>query len=574
MARGLFAAILLLMAGASVAQDLKITIKPMFEGFEPYAGQTSLVALVENPGADAEGAITVRTEMAELIVPVRLPAGSQQSIPLHIPYMTPGMNIALNTNRGSKTVQYVPQSSPNQFGTVLMVTDRPGELAIIRGSRNAKNSSSSVGDAYALPEDASDRMVAYDPFIGVVLGSGSERMSDAAVSALKRWLLKGGRIALIGGAGSQVIRDPRWEKLMPAQIGGVRNQYVPEVDGMGTVSIAKPYSGSSKYGKQNGLAWTKYYGAGAFTVLLFDPTESPYREAGIARASLLTGAKFGGRGGFTPGGPTTSGLGRVDRSRTFSEPLDGPFTLKLPPPHLVGFILIGYLIAVIPINFGILKLIKKGEWAWFTVPAISIVFAGVLFNSAQSLYKFGQRTANSGVLSHVSGESESIFEGYTSIFFPKGGAYAPKFAGLELATAGNFYDSSPLKVVDTGLQLEIPSISATNLSYRQFHYTQTLRDIPMPTAVWQRDRIIVKNNTDTELRDVAFTFDEYTAPIKGISIKPGATATVPVPKLDPLRTQSSFVRCRINIDAVGPKFANDSDVSSSVLLHLYPEVVR
>ena len=68
----------------------------------------------------------------------------------------------------------------------------------------------------------------------------------------------------------------------------------------------------------------------------------------------------------------------------------------LPPASQMLMVLAIYFVVVVPVNFLVLKKLGRGEWAWFTAPIISLIFAGVLFSRAQNLYSAKMSTASAG----------------------------------------------------------------------------------------------------------------------------------------------------------------------------------
>lgn len=189
----------------------------------------------------------------------------------------------------------------------------------------------------------------------------------------------------------------------------------------------------------------------------------------------------GGPPGFS-GGPSTSG------SSGWSFPgqeSNNPFTLQLPETSKVAWTLIAYFVVVIPINFLVLRKLKRLELAWFTSPVISLAFAAILFQTASSLYSAKLSTASTGVIVAQSGEPTASFLGSTQLFFPNAGFYDLKTSGIDVIDASSAVDSPSrqnyyptgelsldLKPVDTG-EIQFPNLTARNLEFQQFAYRQS-----------------------------------------------------------------------------------------------------
>jgi len=563
----------LLLAASGFGQSLSMRIRPMFEGYEPSTGSTPLIAIVENSGPDAVGVIQIQNYLGGYEVPVDLPSGSRKTVPLYPQSFQYGSAFELSTNRGGILSKYEPSSTSAGTGAILAITDRPGEYAFLRSESTQGRRVISYSDAYCLPENAPGRMMAYQPFLGVILGSGSERLTDEAIAALRRYVTLGGKVVMVGGAGSQVVRDPRWLGMNAARIQGTREAYIPEIDNRGTVSEGQPSPGARKYGRAQPLGWSLVYGAGVASVLAFDPTESPFRESNIGRQALISAARIGIAApapyGHAPGAFAVTSA--QDYGRYYSDWNEGPFGSKLPPLGMIAATLLLYFVVVIPLNFGILRLIKRGEWAWFTVPIISLAFAAFLFNSAQALYKYGQMTRSYGMLHHVSGEREALFQGTSEMFFPRSGRYDLAIERLEAVGDSNNSMSQPVKVVDRGSFLSVPAMQVTNLSYRSVGLIERVEAERFPKATRRGNRIRIENSTGAPMKNVSIRTATATQIAAG-EIAPGKTAELNIASVPAADHPSLFVTAQWNGVTVGPQWSQGQANLQGVALRLYPVV--
>jgi hypothetical protein len=181
-------------------------------------------------------------------------------------------------------------------------------------------------------------------------------------------------------------------------------------------------------------------------------------------------------------------------SGTTATAAQDPFSLTLPPVEQIATILGLYFVVVVPLNFLVLKKLKRGELAWVTAPIISVGFAGFLLNSNSSLYSAGTSTKTTGIVLLSPGVESGLFAGSTQVFIPKAGGYDLKLKDVDNIGAlqtpqENYGDDSvsELDAVDTGTEVIVPSMPANNLAFRQVAYRQ---------RVGQSDWFEVKQSAD------------------------------------------------------------------------------
>lgn len=363
-------------------------------------------------------------------------------------------------------------------------------------------------DAYVEPALAPTRSVGYKGFAAVMLGSGSERLSDEAVAALKMWAQTGGHIVFVGGASAPVLSDARWTDALPIKDARVKTipqaTYLADLsaeEAPGPISVVAgtPLPGVTTLGDEEKYSFKRRYGLGAITLLALNPTEAPYnRWSGNRRAFLRLVDQYDtGRstsyisdgavglssmgGGFVTSYSATSGAPMSSVAVPQFSSAD-PFSTKLPDGSFFVGILLGYLVLVIPVNFLILKKMKRGELAWITAPVLSLGFSVFLFQSAQSLYKAEASVASQGVVIFRQGSPDSFFVGQSQLFIPRSGGYNLKLRGVEAITNGGGVDEysyqrdsgEPIFTVDNGSELEVPNLRVNNLAFRQLTVWQRL----------------------------------------------------------------------------------------------------
>jgi hypothetical protein len=209
-----------------------------------------------------------------------------------------------------------------------------------------------------------------------------------------------------------------------------------------------------------------------------------------------------------------------------------PFSTKLPDSSFFVGILLGYLVLVIPVNFLILKKLKRGELAWITAPILSLGFSVFLFQSAQSLYKAEASVASQGVVIFRQGSPESFFIGQSQLFIPRSGGYDLKLRGIESISSGGGIDDysyynqeisgEPILTVDNGRELEVPNLRVNNLAFRQLVVWQRLAmkppvNIQAVPANDGRVEVRIANTGPYELRDLTVNVAGQIETVKSLS---------------------------------------------------------
>jgi hypothetical protein len=412
-------------------------------------------------------------------------------------------------------------------------------------------------DAYVEPALAPTRSVGYKGFAAVMLGSGSERLSDEAVAALKMWAQTGGHIVFVGGASAPVLSDARWTDALPIKDARVKTipqaTYLADLsaeEAPGPISVVAgtPLPGVISLGDEEKYAYKRRYGVGAITLLALNPTEAPYnRWIGNRRAFLRLVDQYdvGRSTSYVGGGSvevSTMGTGLVLGSTTARSmsPVAGPqfssadpFSTKLPDGSFFVGILLGYLVLVIPVNFLILKKMKRGELAWITAPVLSLGFSVFLFQSAQSLYKAEASVASQGVVIFRQGSPDSFFVGQSQLFIPRSGGYNLNLRGIEAITNGGGADEytyynqqgsgEPIFTVDNGSELEIPNLRVNNLAFRQLTVWQRLAmkppvNIQAVPASDGRVEVRIANTGQYDLRELTVNVAGQIETVKSLPV--------------------------------------------------------
>lgn len=574
------------------AADLKIQAEAAFVGYGQSQGTLPLAVTLKNSGPDARGALRVSSGDFQMDYPIELPRGTSKRL-ITYPQLqyADEVSLDLSTNQGNVhgTFRQLLTSDPTAQ-SVLLIADTQGDLGFLRPSNSTAANSMSparMWDAYVAPDKAPDRAIAYSGMSIVVLGAGSERISDSVVRALRTYISAGGAVVFMGGASSPVLGDRRWADLLPVRVGLPKTvskstflDNVAErahVDPLGSSfsvldCVAVPEAAARKEGGTLILA-KRSYGLGRILFMAFNPLEQPFtrwpgrralfeavlRPMDSARAmgyadqfSQSSSSNDDMYPSYAYSSSYSSGSGRVivTPGGTVQQAGGDPFSTKLPPPNKVLLILAMYFVAIIPVNFILLKKLKKGELAWFTAPLISVAFAGAFFAEAKDLYSASLSTATQGLLIATNTGSDTLFVGHSQLFFPQGGEFDLKMEGVD--SIGNTQNQreyygygrqrdpetlSDVNPADIGHVL-IQHMDVSNLAFRELAYQQIL-----PANRWL-DVQLVKTATGAILKVTnrsAYIIQGASAVVAG--------GTFPLRSLGPGETASATIPQTINVTA-------------------------
>lgn len=513
------AALAALTSSGFAADPLQMEIAPAFEGYGPPFGTAPIAVDLHNDGADARGVLRVSSGNYQMDYPVELPRGSDKRLLTFPSIDYGGVRYILITDQGRLLKEFSPPPTTDAE-VALLISDTPGEMSFLKGndptnSREEEGGSSRrmgnsrIQDAYCRPTLAPTRPIGYANLGAVVLGTGSERLNDEQVQALKLYVLTGGTVVFVGGASSPTLTDSRWREMLPVQ--GLRSvtlnnsEVLERLGGTPpptvTVTTGQPVP-SAVFRKEGDATITaeRVFGLGRVVFLAFNPFEAPLSkwegrkdlttrsirlmEALRATSFLDAYSQTQQSYGTYPAVVRTMPARRAAPSAymaTTGPSAGDPFSTKLPPSERIFTLLGAYFVVVVPLNFLVLKKLKRGELAWFTAPIVSLGFAAAFFGSAQGLYSAKMSSAARGILVMQEGMDDGVFVGQTQLFVPNAGTYDLKMKGVDslgIAPPRGMYGYYPrsgndaeFDPIDVG-EIQVPKMQANNLAFRQISYRQ------------------------------------------------------------------------------------------------------
>ncbi len=500
--------------GPEIAQKgLRVSAVPAFEGRPQQGESVSVRVTIANGGPDTAGAVVVGDESGAGVVryPVALPRGARKSLVVLAPATYGSVQVSLQTDRAGFPIP-VPMTTANARASALAIGDGSGGLAFLeaatttKGSGGYKETVQSLAVLYARPEDAPEGEAAYGRTSVVMLLPGSERMSGRSVEALRRYVLRGGHLVAFGGASAPVLLDARFRPMWPFR--GLAPREIAVGGARVSAQVPTPTPEAERADVSGLPVLRRPYGVGRVSYVAANPLEGGFATLSN-RLRIVERAIDAGRSMEMVRRPWNAGPGMVEpksneprsvvmgstmgstRYYPAPSPYGGgtgdpkdPFSLPIPPTGQIGLVLGIYFLVVLPVNFLVLRGFKRLEWAWFTAPALAVLFAGVLFRNAGALYKTGLSKAAQTVVYAVSGGREGLGIGHASLFFPNAAAGPIPIEGAELVSPDlysnvdpyGYRDASKTRTLDV-VQTDRPSVPeyrSSSLEFRDLDYHQTL----------------------------------------------------------------------------------------------------
>jgi len=405
---------------------------------------------------------------------------------------------------------------------------------------------------------APDRAVGYESADAVVwLNPDPARMdSPAQREALVGYVRQGGHLVVAAGAAWQALAQSFLAELLPAQPVGSRlvhglriADYGMTIDDMDPSPIRNPQSAirnrvvlmqmEAPHGEvlmkhgEHPVIVRDSFGAGRVTLIGFDPTKRPFTD-------LKDHKKF------------WTGILAMDTARRNSKQvasmrkISGPLIRSLndfpgfKPINFmfVGIFLLVYVILIGPVDYFVLKRLKKLHWTWVTFPAIAVISSVLAFWLLSSGRVAGLHANGVSLVDGRAGSDEITGTSFMTMLSPRQKRYdvtvknavtwslAPRefevFSGARGVGMGRTECYvSPAGQGITGLLVRIWDAQTLQSSW-------SARAPALPAAALSRTsnelRGRVTNSTRQELFDVAVLFAGRV--IRLGDMRPGQTATL------------------------------------------------
>lgn len=526
-------------SASAIAQSSRITVtsKEVWEGCG-IQNQMPFWIEVTNNGPSVSGYVTNSEEGINAIsYPIEVPAGSTKRVLVQTGQSGPS---SFRFVAGFFSAQQKPAPfSFNQGAPVGLISNNPADFSFLNqsGQQNIENSGVFVAGG-STPEDAPDRHFAYKRLSALFLGEGSERLRQPQIDAILHYVRSGGVLVFTGGSAQSAASDPRWRLIVPIQ-----NTTTKNISVSGKM-IASRYgeiaNGGMELNVPVGEASIRSFGVGLVAYCSIDPFEPSMSRLLERKVLIYRLMHRGHRLGVSSFVNNTIGVdndniytGTPVSTPSYSLQND-PFQIQAPSANSIGLLLIAYIVVVVPINFLILRRIKRLELAWYTTPAISVIFSLVLLSSTSALYSAKSTHRTKAFLCVDPISRLGVHVSKSEIFFPKASSTSIEYPNIDSVLEQNRFPGTDdgFRYVDDGTFIQIPEVNCPNLAFREVSVTGTVANfsglIASVRKKGENRQITVVNSSSFKLTDVQIRTANGMIEVAK-SMDPGQEKTLDIP---------------------------------------------
>jgi hypothetical protein len=376
-------------AAAQNGDGLTLDVAAGFDGLSKQGEPLPVVVRAANSGPAFDGEVQVVVAGAtdgEPVVysaPLSLPTQSDKRVPLYVHLPSFGATIDVRLVEDGRTVASVQPDAVRPLGADSLlygvVSADPGALTylgVVPGTR------SEAAVAFLDASDLPDIPAAWNALDVLVLDDvDTSRLSAGQTSALRGWVETGGTLVVTGGAGGPQTAAGVAD-LLPATVTGtdtVESLAALETfggqaltsDGPFLLATTEPGPSAEVLLSEGGkpLLAAGRPGRGQAYFLALDPKTAPLAGwSGTRRVwELIAGripAPTPWSGGIRDSFAASSAVGSVPG-------------LQLPDVWQLGLYGLVYALVIGPANYLVLKRMNRREWAWFTIPALVLLFSAL-----------------------------------------------------------------------------------------------------------------------------------------------------------------------------------------------------
>jgi hypothetical protein len=441
----------------SAAPDIDMEAEVGYDGTYLLGSWTPVRIVLKNKGSDLEGSleITVNAGTEGRMIystPVSLPDGSEKEYTIYarIYKAERNLNISLTDGKG-KILKSIKAESLNPVGDnrymLGLVTDDQPSLGYWKGKLTGSQLFSGYQpvslDAASFP-DHRDVLAAFSVLILNNFDTSALRPEQA--DALNAWLQNGGVLIIGTGLNGKRTLDGLSGSILPFAAGDIKEfasvnlleefteQQISSQAPLQIMDIDVQDGKVLLGNEEDSLVWMFQKGKGTVFVSAFDlGTEPMLSWAGnrMLWEKLLSENLDPDTASYLRN-PIEKGQMRA----SLADVLGNIEAMEMPSVMLILFLFLFYLALAGPLNYIFLKKIDKREWAWVTIPALSIIFAALIFFLGYNT-KGGELIVNTiSLVDMNANEEEGNLTNYVGIFIPRRGDYEVEIDRYELLSPG------------------------------------------------------------------------------------------------------------------------------------------
>jgi hypothetical protein len=439
-----------------------MSVEPMLNGaFKPGTWAAIRVRL-ENDGPAIDGELRLTSSVdgsSTFGRVVQLASGARQE---HVIYGRMGAfagRFTMSLISGSTTLatanvtmQSISAGSP----VVLVVAERPQVLvgpltAALDVPGRPKATVVSVA-----PEQLPPRAEAWQSADVLVWQDvDSNRLSADQLAALQAWVATGGHMLIAAGSTGTTTLGAFPPGMLPYQpaarvdvpvadiaqlLGATPDGATPLVGWTGALERGTSIATSGSLV----IAARATTGAGSVALIGIDPA-TPWLAQSPAATVLWTKA--------LPSKLSVTDIEQMQDESSLINSLNNLPAIQLPSLGLLLVVLVGYILAIGPINYFVLRRRDRRELAWITMPATILVFAIGAYLLGTSLRGSSIVVNELAIVRGAAGSDVGLAQVYVGVFAPSRSSFDVRVGGSSLVSAPAF---NPASDPFTGTATEVP----------------------------------------------------------------------------------------------------------------------
>ncbi len=359
-------------------------------------------------------------------------------------------------------------------------------------------------------------------------------LSDAQRDALQLWTNLGGSLVVSGGVNAEQT-VPGMETMLPVEVGALQS-------GVSLTSLGKYAAAGTDPLPQdarttanrvtlrpgatgldtNDLLLQHDYGAGQVIFSAFDVSALRAWQG----EPDLWAQVLGSEPNFSP-----AAAFRWQSNNLLPQVLQLP-ELDLPPFGVLLLFVIGYVVLIGPLNFFVLRRMRRLELAWLTIPATVMLFVVGTYATSILIRGVTPQVMQVTVVQSFEGHEQSQATSFMGVFSPRRQQYTADFAD-EVLVSTNRFDNMNLnqpQLLWTDTATELRDILVDVSSLRTFIVEETLPAEVQVSSAFQRDGVTVtgevRNESGFALEDALLVTNNSVERLN--TILPDATVSVSI----------------------------------------------
>jgi hypothetical protein len=415
-----------------------MTVTPYLGGYVKYGEWLPLRVSLSNHGDDLEAEVQTRIAGnngdAVYAAPAPLPAGARKEIDLYVLPPTYGQSLVVQLIQGEQVLAEATVNLSTHLQSDYLfaaVASAPDAFALLNGLALPRRF-----QAIVIPlslDDLPERAEALRSLDCLVLTDvDTTSLTPAQGEALRAWVELGGRLFIGGGAGAQrtLLGLPR--PLNPVELGGTVE--LSTLDSLADfagepIRVPGPFLATLPVAHEGQAVITqagqpllvqRALGEGWIAYSALDPAASPFNAwtgtLPFWRKLLEPGSAL------SPNVPNDIPL-RMLESEQMNYALSNLPALDLPSIRWLALLLGVYILLVGPVNYLLLRRLRRLDWAWVTIPALTMAFSIGGFGIGYGL-RGGDLILNQiSIIPLAPGSERTLARSYVGLFSPTRGDY-------------------------------------------------------------------------------------------------------------------------------------------------------